>query len=127
MKNPRNCRTGLPTCTVASSAVSTSYPAAERGLDAALEHGIGHAGFALHVDASSDGPASNTRCAVARSNAAKVTAPKSSVLTEAEEADDAELLRRAAQQDADAVADREAVLARGRRVHRHLVRGPRGA
>ena len=90
-------------------------------------------GAAITFTASMRPGASNTRCAVARSKAANVTASGWLRFPKRKRPDDPKALLRAVEEHVDGVADLEPVLAGGADVHRHLtIRGgdarpPRGA
>ena len=125
VKNPRNWRTGLPTSSVASDAVSTSYAGPSCPLEVRLQLLGGHVGVALHVhrvDRIAGVELALRGREVERRDGDRAEVGRVAV---AEQADDLVLLGRAAQEDAHAVAHVVAVLLGGARVHRHLARDRR--
>ena len=97
----------------------------ERPFDPRAQDRVTHTRLALHVDAVEAAVGLERALRGRQIERAERDAPEVSAVAEAEEADDAELLRGAAQEHSDPVTHREAVLLRGADVHEHLARVPR--
>ena len=120
MKKPRNVRTVSPIWSIACDTVSTSKRAPS-DLQLRLHVARGRGRIGLDVDAIERAGGLEDFLRGAEVECRERDRSEVVAVTEAEDADDLELLRRPAQEDPHVVADREPIVACGRGIHRDFV------